>query len=121
MNNDEIYPCRCAPSKGDAPVSFDDSSSLPIKRTLLLPPSSGVRRGGLNLDRVNFSLLRALDKLHSAVLFESSCVIFTKVMKAEGGGTLFRYFQRAADLNNKSSRRSRRVNYSAALENSICW
>ncbi|SUG54909.1 transcriptional regulator [Salmonella enterica subsp. diarizonae] len=80
-------------------------------------------RGGLNLDTL-ISLLRALDKLHNldAVLFESELRNFHESYEGGEGSGRLQVRQQAADLNNKSSApQSEEVNYSAALENSLCW
>ncbi|MCD3176550.1 hypothetical protein GFK32_03145, partial [Salmonella enterica subsp. enterica serovar Enteritidis] len=70
------------------------------------------------------ALIMALDKLHNldAVLFESELRNFHESYEGGEGSGRLQVRQQAADLNNKSSApQSEEVNYSAALENSLCW
>lgn len=112
------------PLKGDAPVSFDDPAAACRSRARWHRHHQAYREGGgLNLDTL-ISLLRALDKLHNldAVLFESELRNFHESYEGGEGSGRLQVRQQAADLNNKSSApQSEEVNYSAALENSLCW
>lgn len=112
------------PLKGDASVSFDDPAAACRSRARCIATIKRIEKGGgLNLDTL-ISLLRALDKLHNldAVLFESELRNFHESYEGGEGSGRLQVRQQAADLNNKSSApQSEEVNYSAALENSLCW
>ncbi|EAO1751155.1 XRE family transcriptional regulator [Salmonella enterica subsp. diarizonae] len=120
MNNDEIILSLCARLKETRlSLSMTQQQLADCAQVGIATIKRIEKGGGLNLDTL-ISLLRALDKLHNldAVLFESELRNFHESYEGgEGSGRL-----QAADLNNKSSApQSEEVNYSAALENSLCW
>lgn len=111
------------PLKGDAPVSFDDPAAACRSRARWHRHHQAYREGEGSIFDTLISL-RALDKLHNldAVLFESELRNFHESYEGGEGSGRLQVRQQAADLNNKSSApQSEEVNYSAALENSLCW